>query len=84
VYISITCSWAEVGCVLCGALYCVLCGVLFAVPAATTRICADGGANRLYDQIVEMLPGADSHMARSSFLPDLIKVRGMKGRGVKT
>lgn len=43
--------------------------------AATTRICADGGANRLYDQIVEMLPGVDSLTARTSFLPDLIKVR---------
>lgn len=41
--------------------------------AATTRICADGGANRLYDQIADMLPGLDPELARSSFLPDLIK-----------
>lgn len=40
---------------------------------ATTRICADGGANRLYDQVTAMLPGVDPHTARSSFLPDLIK-----------
>lgn len=45
------------------------------VPVATTRICADGGANRLYDQVSQMLPGVDPHTARSSFLPDLIKVR---------
>ncbi|WIA37418.1 hypothetical protein OEZ86_014343 [Tetradesmus obliquus] len=40
---------------------------------ATTRICADGGANRLYDQIPVMLPGTDPFAARESHLPDLIK-----------
>jgi hypothetical protein len=42
-------------------------------PTATTRICADGGANRLYDQIPVMLPGTDTFAAREAHLPDLIK-----------
>jgi thiamine pyrophosphokinase len=49
------------------------CTQTFATPAATTRICADGGANRLYDQIPIMLPGTDPFAARESHLPDLIK-----------
>ncbi|KAF8065877.1 TPK1 [Scenedesmus sp. PABB004] len=40
---------------------------------ATTRICADGGANRLYDQLPGWLPGAEPRAAREAHLPDLIK-----------
>eukprot|EP00879_Flechtneria_rotunda_P004622 GHRR01004879.1.p1 GENE.GHRR01004879.1~~GHRR01004879.1.p1 ORF type:complete len:481 (+),score=156.54 GHRR01004879.1:1799-3241(+) len=40
---------------------------------AATKICADGGANRLYDQIPSMFPGADPLAARESHLPDLIR-----------
>ncbi len=44
--------------------------------AAALRICADGGANRLYDQLPCWLGagGADAEEAvRGAFLPDVIK-----------
>ena len=44
--------------------------------AAALRICADGGANRLYDQLPSWLGagGADAVEAvRGAFLPDVIK-----------
>jgi hypothetical protein len=40
---------------------------------ASTRLCADGGANRLYDQLPSMLPNLSPEAARLSCLPDLIK-----------
>jgi thiamine pyrophosphokinase len=43
------------------------------LSAAVTRVCADGGANRLYDQLPAMLPHLDPTAARSSYLPDVIR-----------
>jgi thiamine pyrophosphokinase len=54
-------------------LVCIFSATPAAFLTATTKICADGGANRLYDQISGMLPGMDPAVARISHLPDLIK-----------
>ena len=44
------------------------------IPAAASRICADGGANRLHDQIPLLARGFSSDAdARAAFMPDFIK-----------
>lgn len=41
--------------------------------AATLRVCADGGANRLYDELPHMLPGRSADAVRAQYLPTFIK-----------
>lgn len=41
--------------------------------AATLRVCADGGANRLYDELPGMLPGQAAEAVRSQYLPSAIQ-----------
>lgn len=36
-------------------------------------MCADGGANRLYDGLPRLLPGMEPGQARAAFLPDSIR-----------
>lgn len=40
---------------------------------ATLRVCADGGANRLYDELPHMLPGRSADAVRAQYLPTFIK-----------
>ncbi|MCO5602814.1 hypothetical protein L7F22_056953 [Adiantum nelumboides] len=40
---------------------------------ACFRICADGGANRLYDYLPELLPSDDPTAVRTRYKPDVIK-----------
>lgn len=40
--------------------------------AATMTICADGGANRLYDEIPAMLPHEDADAVRLKYMPHVI------------
>ncbi|XP_078156652.1 thiamine pyrophosphokinase 3-like [Carex rostrata] len=39
---------------------------------AQVRICADGGANRVYDDILELFPDQDSSEVRLRYTPDVI------------
>ena len=39
---------------------------------ARVRVCADGGANRLFDQVPLLFPDRDPDHARQEYLPDLI------------
>ena len=39
---------------------------------AGVRVCADGGANRLFDQVPLLFPGRDPDIVRQEYLPDLI------------
>lgn len=40
---------------------------------AVLRVCADGGANRLHDELPGMLPGESVADVRERFLPDAIR-----------
>ncbi|XP_037468591.1 thiamine pyrophosphokinase 3-like isoform X2 [Triticum dicoccoides] len=40
---------------------------------AQVRVCADGGANRVFDGMPELLPGHDPDDVRSRYKPDVIK-----------
>nr|CAB3479340.1 unnamed protein product [Digitaria exilis] len=45
----------------------------FLLEAASLRVCADGGANRVFDGMPELLPGEDPADIRSRYKPDVIK-----------
>lgn len=45
---------------------------MFLLLSATLRICADGGANRLYDEIPRMTPNEDPRVIRERYMPHLI------------
>ncbi|XP_072961729.1 thiamine pyrophosphokinase 1-like isoform X1 [Typha angustifolia] len=40
---------------------------------ARLRVCADGGANRIYDEMPELFPEQDPHDVRLRYKPDVIK-----------
>ena len=40
--------------------------------AASYRICADGGANRLHDAACEWVPNGEISQGRKAFLPNII------------
>ncbi|KAG8067873.1 hypothetical protein GUJ93_ZPchr0005g14372 [Zizania palustris] len=40
---------------------------------AQVRVCADGGANRVFDGMPELLPGQDPDVVRARYKPDVIK-----------
>lgn len=40
---------------------------------ARLRVCADGGANRLYDELPRLFPGEEPEAVRNRFKPDVIK-----------
>uniref|UniRef100_A0A804Q0J2 Thiamine pyrophosphokinase n=1 Tax=Zea mays TaxID=4577 RepID=A0A804Q0J2_MAIZE len=40
---------------------------------AAVRVCADGGANRVFDGMPALLPGQDPDEVRASYKPDVIK-----------
>ncbi|TKW27726.1 hypothetical protein SEVIR_3G276400v4 [Setaria viridis] len=40
---------------------------------AVVRVCADGGANRVFDGMPELLPGQDAVEVRERYKPDVIK-----------
>ncbi|CAI5534705.1 unnamed protein product, partial [Closterium sp. Naga37s-1] len=41
--------------------------------AGSLRLCADGGVNRLYDELPGMFPGEDPDDVRRRFVPHIIK-----------
>ncbi|CAI5481044.1 unnamed protein product [Closterium sp. Yama58-4] len=43
------------------------------LPAGSLRLCADGGVNRLYDELPGMFPGEDPDDVRRRFVPHIIK-----------
>lgn len=43
------------------------------LPVATFYVCADGGANRLHDELPRMIPSQPANIVRRRFLPQLIR-----------